>query len=169
MTRLPDLGPGLVVCDAGPLISLGRIDALALLPPLFAQIQVPQQVLAECLARPGQADTQRIVAALDLGWLHECQATPLPGPAELGLGERAAIGRALELGAGLLADDSAARRHARALGLKVMGTLGVLAAAKRQGLIAHMSPLVERLRASGQRLDLATVAQALAAAGEPLA
>ena len=55
----------IVVSDAGPLISLGRLDLLSLSPALFAKVQVPQQLLAECLVRPEQADTQRVMAALD--------------------------------------------------------------------------------------------------------
>ena len=156
----------IVVSDAGPLISLGRLDLLALLPALFSQVQVPQQVVAECLARPEQADTRRVMAALSAGWLLVCVAVPLPEPAELGLGERAAIGRALEIGAGLLADDSGARHYARARGLAVIGTLGVMAIAKRAGHINRIAPLIERLRAGGQRLSHAAVADALAMAGE---
>lgn len=155
-----------VVSDAGPLIALGRLDQLALQQALFQQVQVPDAVLAECLARPEQADTQRVLAALDAGWMHRCAAVPLVGLPELHLGERAAIGRALEIGAGLLADDLAARTFARAHGVAVIGTLGVLAMAKKQGLIDRIAPLIERLRASGQRLSHAAVADALAIAGE---
>ena len=163
---MPLSGVEIVVSDAGPLISLGRLDLLALLPALFTQVQVPQQVMAECLARPEQIDTRRVMAAVDAGWLLVCVAVALPEPAELGLGERAAIGRALETGAGLLADDFGARHYARAHGLVVIGTLGVLAVAKKSGHIARIAPLIEQLRAGGQRLSHAAVADALAMAGE---
>ena len=163
---MPISGVDIVVSDAGPLISLGRLNLLSLLPALFTQVQVPQEVLAECLARPEQADTVRAMAALEAGWLQVCVAVPLSEPAELGLGERAAIGRALEIGAGLLADDFGARHYARAHGLAVIGTLGVLAIAKRAGHIARIAPLIEQLRASGLRLSHAAVADALAMAGE---
>lgn len=163
---MPPSGVDVVVSDAGPLISLGRLDLLQLLPTLFEHVQVPHEVLAECMARPEQADTQRVLAALSAGWLHACAALPLAGPPELGLGERAAIGRALEIGAGLLADDFGARAFAKAHGLAVIGTLGVLAIAKRAGHIDRIAPLIEQLRAGGQRLGLAAVADALAMAGE---
>jgi predicted nucleic acid-binding protein len=163
---LPISGVDVVVSDAGPLISLGRLNLLSLLPALFAQVQVPKEVLAECLARPDQADTVRVMAALAAGWLQVCVAVPLAEPAELGLGERAAIGRALEIGAGLLADDFGARHYARAHGLAVIGTLGVLAIAKRAGHLPRIAPLIEQLRAGGQRLSQAAVADALAMAGE---
>ena len=163
---MPPSRVDVVVSDAGPLISLGRLDLLQLLPALFAHVQVPHEVLAECLARPEQADTQCVLAALDAGWLHVCAALPLAEPPELGLGERAAIGRALEIGAGLLADDLGARTVAKAHGLAVIGTLGVLVIAKKSGHIERIAPLIERLRASGQRLSHTAVADALAMAGE---
>ena len=94
-----------------------------------------------------------------------CHATPITMQG-LDLGERAAIARALEIGAGLLADDRAARQHAAALGLAVIGTLGVLVLGKRAGNVRSIRPLIDALRASGQRLSRDAVAQALAAAHE---
>ena len=162
---MPPSAHKVVVSDSGPLIALGRLDLLALLPALFAQVQVPQEVLIECLARPANTDAVRIQAAVAQGWLTPCTATPIAQPG-LDLGERAAIARALEIGAGLLADDLVARQHAAALGLMVIGTLGVLVLAKRAGRLAAVKPLIERLRASGQRLSQAAVADALPAAQE---
>lgn len=62
------IGP-VVVSDAGPLIALGRLDLLHVLGVLFTQVQVPEVVIAECLARPGNPDTRRIRSALDSGLL----------------------------------------------------------------------------------------------------
>jgi predicted nucleic acid-binding protein len=155
----------IVVSDAGPLISLGRLDLLALLPAQFAQVQVPQAVLDECLARPTLPDAVRIREAVHSGSLLVCDAVPVAAN-ELDFGERAAIGRALEIGAGLLADDRAARAWAEAHGLDVIGTLGVLVRARNRGLIPVLSPLLDQLRASGQRLSHGAIAAALAAVGE---
>lgn len=157
--------PPVVVCDAGPLIALGRLDQLALLNRLFKHVQVPDAVIKECLARPGNADAQRIQSALKNGWLHACSASDVDLPG-LDLGERAAISRALTINATLLADDQAARQQARALGLAVMGTLGVLVLGKRAGLVEAVGPMIESLRASGQRLGHEAVQQVLRAAGE---
>jgi hypothetical protein len=41
-----------VVADAGPLIALGRLHRLDLLPFLFTDVQVTATVLDECLAHP---------------------------------------------------------------------------------------------------------------------
>ena len=135
---------------------------------MFAQVQVPQQVLDECLARPGQADTDNILAAVHAGWLQPCGLVAPLLVLTLELGETAAITRALQIGVGLLADDHAAREAARARGLAVIGTLGVLALAKRAGLVDAVAPLIDTLQAGGQRLGQAAVADALALAGEAL-
>lgn len=160
-----DPGASLVVADAGPLISLGRVDQLALLPQLFVRVHVPPEVIEECLSLPPRSGTGAIRQALEDGWLVRAGAAPIAAP-ELDVGERAAIGLALALHAGLLTDDLAARRHALGISLPVMGTLGVLVLAKRRGLLGVLRPLIDRLRASGQRLGAEVVAQALAAAGE---
>lgn len=154
-----------VVSDAGPLISLGRLDLLPLLGELFAEVQVPDIVVGECLARPDNVDAQRIRQALRAGLLLSCPAptTPLPG---LQPGESAAITRALEIGAALLMDERAGRAHAIALGLAVTGTVGVLVRARRHGLIGPLAPLLSALRASGQRLSDALVRHALSGVGE---
>ena len=154
-----------VVSDAGPLICLGRLDLLRLLPALFADVQVPDRVLLECTSRWQSPDAARIRAAVAKGWMTAC------GPQQmiegtLGRGERAAIARALAIGAGLLTDDQEARVHAELLQITVVGTLGVLIRGKHAGLVPSVAPLIDHLRASGQRFGRMVVAQALAAAGE---
>ncbi|MBX3635914.1 MAG: DUF3368 domain-containing protein [Rubrivivax sp.] len=156
-----------VVSDAGPLISLARVDLLGVLPHLFAEVQVPDEVVSECLARPDNPDTERIRAALHAGLLKSCSAPPLV-LAGLDAGECAAISRALQVGAAVLVDERAARAQASALGLLVTGTLGVLVRARRRGLIGPLAPVIQALRAGGQRLAQPVVDQALRDVGEAL-
>lgn len=84
----------------------------------------------------------------------------------LGRGERAAIARALAIGAGLLTDDQDARAHAESLQLKTFGTLSFLIRSKHAGLVPCVAPLIHQLRAGGQRFGRAVVAQVLLASGE---
>lgn len=154
-----------VVSDAGPLISLGRLDLLRLLGQLFAEVQVPDTVVDECLARPDNVDATRIRQALSAGLLLSCPAPAAHWPG-LEAGESAAIARAVEIGAALLMDERAGRERALSLGLVVTGTLGTLVRARRLGLIGPLAPLLAALRASGQRLGEAVVQQALADVGE---
>lgn len=162
---LPRLINKLVVTDAGPLMALGRQDLLGFLPALFQHVHVPDVVVRECLAHPELPDAQRIEAALAEGWLLTREARPLDMRG-LDLGERCAIGMALDLDAVLLVDDRAARRHAETLGLDVLGTLGVLVLAKRKGLIVEVKPVVQAMRQGGHFISQSALQAVLQAAGE---
>lgn len=163
--NLPPSAARVVVSDSGPLIALARLDLLPLLNSLFSDVQIPEAVFAECIARPELVDAQRIQAAMNADQIHLCEATPVVAPG-LDAGESFAIGRAVAIGAMLLADDRAARRHALALQLRVIGTLGVLVQAKRLGLIDAVAPQVEAMRAHDHWLSDTAVAEALRAADE---
>lgn len=67
----------IVVCDARPLIALGRIDRLDILVSLLSEVQVPREVFSECVRRPEFEDAQRIQAAVASGALHLCEAAPI--------------------------------------------------------------------------------------------
>lgn len=158
--------PTVVVADAGPLIVLGRLNRLDLLPRLFANVQVTATVLDECLAHPKLPDAQRIADALAAGHIHRCADAAPANDSPLDPGESSAIARAREIGAGLLMDDRAAVLHARASGLKVIGTLGILILAKRRGLLPAVHPLIDQMRDGGHYLGDTAVRAALNAAGE---
>ena len=67
---------------------------------------------------------------------------------ELDAGEAEAIALAVESNANLiLLDERLGRRAAHRLGLTVVGTLGVLIAAKDRGLLAAVRPVLDALRA----------------------
>jgi predicted nucleic acid-binding protein len=63
-------------------------------------------------------------------------------------------------------DERLARQHARRLGLRLTGTLGVLVKAKQGGLIPAVAPLVADLRRGGIWLSDALVEEALRLADE---
>jgi len=87
----------------------------------------------------------------------------------LGAGEREALALALTTpNALLLLDDGRARRFGRLLGLRMTGTVGVLARATREGLVPRLAPLLDRLDALGFRLSAQARTMALGLAGEAL-
>lgn len=66
----------------------------------------------------------------------------------------------------VIIDERLERRHAKRLGLRLTGTLGVLLKAKRLGLVDAVAPLIDQLRLGGIRLGDAVIAKVLKAADE---
>jgi len=157
-----------VVCNAGPLIGLARID-LAWLPfRLFPEVIVPEEVRRELLVRDSP-DHSQLKEALEQARIHPGQTgQDLLLQAELDSGEAAVIAVALQLGlTTVLLDEKKARRIAtHAYGLTVKGTAGLLVEAKNRGLIETVRPCLEGMIRGGYFLGPKLVAACLAAAGE---
>ena len=149
-----------VVADASPLIALQQIEALHLAQALFTELLIPPAVAREIAP-----------SVTRVPWLVERALTqPVAVQAlraNLGPGESEAISLVLEIGADrLLVDERPARRVAEAIGVSVIGTLGVLLAAKRKGLIAAVRPSIDALLRRNFRMSPALVEHCLMAAGE---
>jgi predicted nucleic acid-binding protein len=158
-----------IVADAGPLIGLARIDQLVLLRSLFSAVIVPQLVFVECVQAAGKPGAIAIRKAAEVGWLtvRPSQAgVEVLRPANLGIGEVAAIALALELASMVLMDDKLARVFARRAGLTVIGTGGILLAAKATRLIPSVRPALTQLLSGGYYLSDALVKRILELAGE---
>jgi uncharacterized protein len=149
-----------VVADASPLIALHQIGMLDLLRSEFGEVVVPPAVVREI--RP---------SVPSLPWITE---RPLGQPlasrvlrASLGPGESEALSLAVELHAvRFVVDERAARRIAEGLGLSVIGTLGILLAAKRKGSLERVRPSIEALISRGFWVAPRVVERVLLAAGE---
>lgn len=84
-----------------------------------------------------------------------------------GPGESEVIGLAPEIGAHwVILDERPARRSAQALGLFVIGTLGVLLASKRRGFLAAVRPCLAALVNFGFQISPGLYDLVLADAGE---
>ena len=125
------------MADTGPLnylVLIGRID---LVSQLFGSLSIPTVVRDE-LDDPMTPAAVRQWIAAPPGWL---SIMPAPAGTDAGLasldeGERAAIALAAAIKADLLLmDDRAGVAAARAQGIEVTGTLGVLDRAARRGLV----------------------------------
>jgi predicted nucleic acid-binding protein len=75
------------------------------------------------------------------------------------------IARQSMLGVAIL-DDAVARNCAKALGISVIGTLGVVLRAKQRGLISAAADVMRALVDAGLHLDGATIRTALQRIGE---
>jgi predicted nucleic acid-binding protein len=158
-----------IVCDTTVLLYLGRIGQSDLLPGLYSAIHVPEPVLLELdMGRLLRSDT---INPRNLTWANsvsvsEAMLDDLP-PNRLGVGERAVIAYARTRDgcvAGL--DDLQARQLAEAVGLKVVGTLGILLRAQQSGLISTVRPLLDDVISQGFRLSPDLYRSVLELAGE---
>ena len=151
-----------IVCDASPLVVLAKLGALDAIPDSFSPVMVPRAVLAEIEA--GTPDDPIRHQLPSLGWLRPVELTPALSPLawfNLGRGESEVIEFArLTPGAFALLDDRAARRTASALGIPVVGTLGLLALRVARDPALTWEATVSRLRDVGMYLDEETVRKA---------
>lgn len=163
MTKRP------LVSNTSPLLYLGRIGQIQLLPALFAPVFVPEVVILELdagrLIRPDTIDPRRV------DWITRVTVDQsvidrLP-PNRLGPGERAVIAFASSLPSCIVGlDDRQARLLAEQLGLSIVGTVGILVKAKQAGLISAMRPLLDDLQNQGFRISAELYAEALRLVGE---
>lgn len=157
-----------VVCNAGPLIGLARIDMAWLPFELYQKVIVPEEVVEELLVKDSP-DRQQLADVLGKARVHPSQSQQdLLLAAELDHGEAAVIRAALELGVSLvIIDERKARRVAsRVYGLQVKGTGGLLVEAKNRNLISSVRSCLEGMIDGGYFLGPKLVAACLAAAGE---
>ena len=157
-----------VVVNTTPIIALALIGHLDLLQHLYGEVMIPPSVRTEVLAGgPGGVGVAELQSA---DWI---RIAPLQDPqradllSDLDRAEAEVIALALELNAELvIIDERLGRRHAKRLGLKLTGTLGVLLKAKEQKLVPVVEPLIGQLRQGGIWLGDAVVAETVKLAGE---
>jgi len=156
------------VVNTSPLIILTRAGLLNALRLLADTILVPTAVVTEVDVRGPNDPTVRAIAETD--WLIPVD-TPVVPPGlrahGLGAGETAALAWALaHPGTTAILDDHEARRAAVALGVPIVGTLGIIVAAKESGMIAQAAPIIERAQRAGLYLSDRLIRDALRRVGE---
>jgi predicted nucleic acid-binding protein len=132
-----------VVANAGPLMALGKLGLVHLLHQLYNPVLIPSAVHDEVVARGlelGRPDAYAVQLAIarqelvvislgDAGLSEAVQSLPI------GQGEKHAIQLGLQESPDwVLLDDLLAREEAQRFGLKVKGTLGVIAETYRSQL-----------------------------------
>ena len=134
-----------VLCDAGPLMVLGKLNRLDLLAGLYGQVHIPRTVYDEVVTQ-GLARGASDALVVRLFWQN--QGWPIVDVPDVVLsayspsvildpGETEVLAWALSLVDPLvLLDDEVARAEARRLKLRVRGTLGTLVCAYRRNLLS---------------------------------
>lgn len=154
-----------LVINTGPLITLARVGLLDLIGQLPLHVLCPAEVRAELDAgeraghlqvRPSWVEVVRLKGPLSV--------VTLSG---LDPGETAVIELALERKIPTVCiDEWKGRRLARAAGLQVVGSLGLLGRAKVAGLLPELRPWIERALEQGIRYHPELVERVLAEVGE---
>ena len=156
------------VTDSSPVILLAKINQSDLLPRLADELTVPEAVAREIIAGEEDDPARNWIQSAGQEFIQPVDSvSPAVTAWNLGHGESAVLswGNKREGWTALL-DDGAARRAARALGVRVSGTLGVVLAAKREGEIVRIKPLLEELVSAGLRVSDSVLEEALQQAGE---
>jgi predicted nucleic acid-binding protein len=144
----------IVVSDTSPLHYLVLIDQVHVLPALFGRVLTTPLVVAE-LGRREAPDKVRQWLAQTPDWLEIQSPHSVPNVSRLGPGETEAIALAQELQADtLLIDERDGAKFARAQGMFVTGTLGVLQTGARRGLVS-LADALTALRGTSFRYSAA--------------
>jgi len=146
-----------VVPDTTCLIALSAMSRLDLLDELYDDVVVPDAVAQEFAeplpqwAKPVHGDPLVIAALRE----------------SLGHGEAEVIAVAAQSADALaVLDDKRARATARAMGVRLTGTLGILLRAKREGRLPSMRAALDVLERAGFHMSSELRAKACKLAGE---
>lgn len=157
------------VFNASPLILLGKLGRLDWLPQLSPGYLIPMAVATEISAGPDNdvAKVWIVSAEAASHVVADTGAVPSILAWDLGAGETAVLCRVMtHSGTLAVLDDRAARTCAGVFEVPVIGTVGILLKANRQGLLSVVRPDLERLQAVGSLLSAGVIAEALHLAGE---
>lgn len=156
-----------VVVNSSPLIVLFRSNQIELLQQMFSHVVVPQHVYQEVVVDGPSDEAQNLLS--DMPWISikKVNISLKVASWNLGIGESSVFSFACDNPEyRAVVDDFAARRCARVLGIRFIGTGGLLVIAKRRGLIGSVKKRIQMLRDSGLFLSDSTIQLILSKAGE---
>ncbi|MEA5579229.1 DUF3368 domain-containing protein [Anabaena sp. UHCC 0451] len=159
----------IIVSNTSPISNIAAIGQLNLLQKLYGNIIIPPVVYQEIIncgaTDPGTLAIQtlnwiKVIPVANISLVQSLQTILDPGEAE-------AIALAVELKADrLIIDERKGRNEAMKSGLRVTGLLGILLAAKQQGFIFSLKPILDDLIANGFWIREQLYAEVLLMAGE---
>ena len=134
-----------VLCDAGPLITLGKLNRLEILDELYGEVRIPSPVYDEVVTSglsKGASDAMTVRLFIQRQkWpvvnVPQAALAAYTPSVILDAGEKAVLALAQTMSYPLvLIDDEVARSEARRLGLPLRGTLGILVQAFREKILS---------------------------------
>ena len=159
-----------VISNTTPLIGLASISRFDLLRRLFGEIIIPKGVYNEVVVAGWEkGGAKREVSSSD--WIKVVSVKDQLAVEvlldELDRGEAEVIVLARETNADwVLMDEKKGRRKLAQLGMRKIGTVGILLKAKEMGYIESVKPELERLRENGFSISQYVVGRVLQHANE---
>ncbi|MFZ0930894.1 MAG: DUF3368 domain-containing protein [Syntrophobacteraceae bacterium] len=156
------------VLNASPLILLGKAELLKSIAPLADTWIVPGGVIQEVTFKSpldlymSDLSISSKVLRIDVPGINR-----LVAGWDLGRGESEVITVALsQPGTGVVLDDSQARKCAKVMDIPLIGSVGLIARAKRENLIPFAKPAIDKLISVGLYIDPEIIVRVLRAIGE---
>ncbi|NBC16204.1 MAG: DUF3368 domain-containing protein [Bacteroidetes bacterium] len=146
-----------LIPDSSCLITLERIGQLTLLPAVADDVIAPPAVINEVGIVPNWVKPRAVQNEALFRSLHP----------PLGAGEAEVLALGLDIDdARVVIDERRARQIARRLEIPLVGTLGLLLVAKREGALGAVEPVLRALEAAGFHMSEALRSRVLRQAGE---
>ncbi len=154
-----------IVTNTSPLLAFAKMQAFAIIGKLPFEFVCPAEVETEILVGANQGYETEIPEWLKVSPLNSA-ISPL-AIASLDVGEAANIQLAIEQNIETVCiDERKGRSAALAVGLKVVGSLGLLGKAKTLGLISEIKPFIEKAKSGGIFYDEKLIENFLNSLGE---
>lgn len=139
------------VSNTSPIMNLAIIGEFSLLRDQFGEVLIPEAVLEELRVEGNLPGSQSVRDAIKAGWIRieEMKQDPLVRAMQRDLdkGEAEAIALAMQVNAEwVLMDERDGRKAAKSMKLKVVGVLGNLLKAQREGRLRSLKQAMDRLR-----------------------
>lgn len=156
------------VVNASPIISLANIGHAHLLTDLSGHLIIPRAVEHEILDGSDDDPAKHWMSTTGRRCVHDIgSVVPLVAAWDLGAGETAVLSWSYQHPEyQSVVDDLAARKFAKAFGIALCGTIGVIVIAKKVGIISAVQPLLNHLIDVDFRIDDRLYQAALRLAGE---
>lgn len=156
----------IIVADASPLVTLATCDCLDVLEKLFGEIRVSQTVYEEVTVN-GKPESTKLASYLQGKTVNLNLDKYIIAGDSLDKGELTSIALYKHLNADyLLIDEKAGRKVAKLNQIKIIGSLGVMIEARRQGIIPLLKPHIDVLRLSNIHFSGELLDYALSVVGE---
>ncbi|MEQ1602289.1 MAG: DUF3368 domain-containing protein [Methylophilaceae bacterium] len=162
----------LIIADTGPLIIFAKSARLSMLSEMTSQILVTNTVMHECTDDTNKPGTNLILKAFEdqtLTLIDDVELNEALNKTLLDDGEKSAIALAMQMNdqkPSILIDEVRGRNVAKKNGLIVIGSAGILIAAKKMGLIQNVEQIIIEWQSLGYFVSQPLIEEVLIKAGE---